>query len=231
MPWTTSICCWIIAMIANRWSLAPMRGQVCVLFSQKHESATRHTGIFNGLCWKWWPLMYSLCRSKKGAFIAQLKFVLPYSSLELCFWHTGNGEKQWNFCMLLFLCLPIFGEEILNIRSLQRLICMLQSLHKLSKSYPQDKVPSRKKATQTASPWAWWKNRTDSLLISPKGCHLFPWPILSIIVDEILRLTLLHLEKRNKLPTVNPILYLQLDTSDCAENWNTSQAMFLHVLN
>ena len=98
-------------------------------------------------------------------------------SLEVCFWHTGNGEKQWNFCMLLFLCLPIFGEEILNIRSLQRLICMLQSLHKLSKSYPQDKVPSRKKATQTASPWAWWKNRTDSLLISPKGCHPLTYPI------------------------------------------------------
>ena len=37
-------------------------------------------------------------------------------------------------------------------------------------------------------------------------------------MSEILRLTLLDLEKQNKLPTVNPILYLQLD--NCSENKN-----------
>jgi hypothetical protein len=36
------------------------------------------------------------------------------------------------------------------------------------------------------------------------------------LMTEILRLTLLDLEKQNKLPTLNPILYLQLD--NCSEN-------------
>ena len=51
-----------------------------------------------------------------------------------------------------------------------------------------------------------------------KAAIASPDHILSVIMDEILRLTLLHLEKQNKLPTVNPVLYLQLDTSDYAEN-------------
>ena len=38
------------------------------------------------------------------------------------------------------------------------------------------------------------------------------------LMTEILRLTLLDLEKQNKLPTLNPILYLQLD--NCSENKN-----------
>ena len=64
------------------------------LFS-KHELATCHTGICNGLCWNWWSLMYSLCRSKKGAFIAQLNFVLPYS-------------RKWRKAMkLLYTTIPM----------------------------------------------------------------------------------------------------------------------------
>lgn len=38
------------------------------------------------------------------------------------------------------------------------------------------------------------------------------------LMTEVLRLTLLDLEQRNKLPTINPILYLQLD--NCKENKN-----------
>ena len=163
-----------------------------------------------------------------------------YCSVNLCppllkVWRYVFGiqemekSNETSVCYYSYACRSLVKKFWTSVRSKGWFVCF-----KVCTSYqnPQDKVPSRKKATQTASPWAWWKNRTDSLLISLKGCsHLFPWPILSIIVDEILRLTLLHLEKRNKLPTVNPILYLQLDTSDCAENWNTSQAMFLHVLN
>jgi len=36
------------------------------------------------------------------------------------------------------------------------------------------------------------------------------------LMSEILRLTLFDLEKRNELPTVNPILYLLLD--NCSQN-------------
>ena len=38
------------------------------------------------------------------------------------------------------------------------------------------------------------------------------------LTSEVLRLTLLDLEERGKLPTINPILYLQLD--NCSENKN-----------
>ena len=48
------------------------------------------------------------------------------------------------------------------------------------------------------------------------------------LMSEILRLTLLDLEKQNKLPTVNPILYLQLD--NCSENKNKVLFGFLSDL-
>ena len=48
------------------------------------------------------------------------------------------------------------------------------------------------------------------------------------LMTEILRLTLLDLEKQNKLPTLNPILYLQLD--NCSENKNKVLFGFLSDL-
>ena len=47
-------------------------------------------------------------------------------------------------------------------------------------------------------------------------------------MSEILRLTVLDLEKQNKLRTVNPILYLQLD--NCSENKNKVMFGFLSDL-
>ena len=43
-------------------------------------------------------------------------------------------------------------------------------------------------------------------------------------MTEVLRQTLLDLQERGKLPTVNPILYVQLD--NCEENKNKNKSVF-----
>ena len=48
--------------------------------------------------------MYSLCRSKKGAFIAQLNFVLPYSK----FGGVFLAYRKWRKAMkLLYATIPM----------------------------------------------------------------------------------------------------------------------------
>lgn len=47
------------------------------------------------------------------------------------------------------------------------------------------------------------------------------------LICEVLRLILLDLEAKQKLPTVNPVLYLQVD--NCGENKN--KTMFALIIN